>query len=94
VKRTGGKNNRKDLKKCEQISAQGEMRSAQCELPSSRRGFFNLSQFNFHGLFFSNQEKNYPHQQNQNHPKRSKKYVSKNVHKKNPGTGCKPALEV
>jgi len=42
--------------------------------------FFDLTQFNFHGLFFPQKEEDHPHHQDQNHYHRECNYVSKEIH--------------
>ncbi len=42
--------------------------------------FFDLTQFNFHGLLFSQKKEDHPHHQDQNHYKGEYNYVSKEVH--------------
>jgi hypothetical protein len=42
--------------------------------------FFDLTQFNFHGLLFSQKKEDHPHHQDQNHYKSEYNYVSKEVH--------------
>jgi hypothetical protein len=42
--------------------------------------FFDLTQFNFHGLLFSQKKEDHPHHQDQNHYKSEYNYVSKKVH--------------
>jgi hypothetical protein len=42
--------------------------------------FFDLTQFNFHGLLFSQKKEDHPHHQNQNHRQDEYNNVSKEVH--------------
>jgi hypothetical protein len=42
--------------------------------------FFDLTQFNFHGLLFSQKKEDHPHHQGQNHYQGEHNYVSKEVH--------------
>ena len=42
--------------------------------------FFDLTQFNFHGLLFSQKKEDHPHHQDQNHYEGEYKDVSKEVH--------------
>ncbi len=42
--------------------------------------FFDLSQFNFHGLLFPQKKEDHPHHQDQNHYHGEYNYVSKEVH--------------
>jgi hypothetical protein len=42
--------------------------------------FFDLTQFNFHGLLFSQKKEDHPHHQDQNHCQGEYNYVSKEVH--------------
>lgn len=41
--------------------------------------FFDLTQFNFHGLLFSQKKEDHPHHQNQNHHQGEYKEVSEEV---------------
>jgi hypothetical protein len=60
--------------------------------------FFDLTQFNFHGLLFPQKKEDHPHHQDQNHYKSDYNYVSKEVHHvKTSASGSRPkalALEV
>jgi hypothetical protein len=42
--------------------------------------FFDLTQFNFHGLLFSQKKEDHPHHQDQHHCQGEYNYVSKEIH--------------